>query len=68
MAECFHRKQPSKRDSTFWVSAGRRGCADAGLYRRFQEANLIGVKMFPHLVTFDKPWALESTDLPQAPL
>jgi ubiquinone/menaquinone biosynthesis C-methylase UbiE len=46
-------------DPTFWVSAGRRGCADAGLYRRFQEANLIGVKMFPHLVTFDKPWALD---------
>jgi ubiquinone/menaquinone biosynthesis C-methylase UbiE len=46
-------------DPAFWVSAGRRGCADAGLYRRFQEANLTGVKMFPHLVTFDKRWAME---------
>lgn len=46
-------------DPTFWVEAGRRGCADAGLYRRFQRANLAGVKMFPYLVPFDEPWAID---------
>ena len=46
-------------DPTFWVVAARRGCADAGLYRRFQQTNLTGVKMFPHLVTFDEPWSLD---------
>jgi hypothetical protein len=33
------------------------GCADAGLYRRFRDAGLISLKMFPQLVAFklDEP-------------
>jgi hypothetical protein len=34
-------------------SIAERGCADASLYRRFYEAGLTGVKMFPHLAAFD---------------
>ena len=41
------------------VEAGRRGCADAGLYRHFRRANLSGVKKFPYLVPFDEPWAID---------
>lgn len=32
---------------------GPRGCADASLYRRFQAAGLLQVKMFPQFVAFD---------------
>ncbi len=46
-------------DAAFWVEAGRRGCADAGLYRRFRQANLSGVKKFPYLVPFDEPWVID---------
>jgi ubiquinone/menaquinone biosynthesis C-methylase UbiE len=34
-------------------SIAERGCADASLYRRFHEAELTEVKMFPHLAAFD---------------
>lgn len=34
-------------------SVGARGCADVSLYRRFHQAGLTEVKMFPQLATFD---------------
>jgi len=34
-------------------SVAGRGCADASLYRRFHQAGLTQVKMFPHLPAFD---------------
>jgi 2-polyprenyl-3-methyl-5-hydroxy-6-metoxy-1,4-benzoquinol methylase len=34
-------------------SVAGRGCADASLYRRFHEAGLTGVKMFPQLPAYD---------------
>lgn len=34
-------------------SVSGRGCADASLYRRFHQAGLIGVKMFPQLPAYD---------------
>ncbi len=34
-------------------AAGPRGCADASLYRRFREAGLTQVKMFPQLAALD---------------
>jgi len=40
-------------------SAGSKGCDNASLYRRFQMANLVDVKMFPHLAAFVRPWALD---------
>lgn len=43
-------------DPEEWVTAGPRGCADASLYRKFQESVLTKVKMFPHLATFSEPW------------
>lgn len=46
-------------DPTTWVNKGSRGCADVGLYRRFQSSTLTAVKMFPHLVAFTKPWILD---------
>ena len=46
-------------DPQEWVSAGPRGCADATLYRRFQETNLTDVKMFPFLAAFIRLWALD---------
>jgi SAM-dependent methyltransferase len=33
-------------------NVSQRGCADATLYRRFREAGLVGLKMFPQLVPF----------------
>ncbi len=42
-------------------SVAGRGCADASLYRRFQEAGLTQVEMFPQLPAFDgsAPYMLE---------
>ena len=37
------------------AAAGANGCADVSLYRRFQAANLVDVKMFPHLAAFSTP-------------
>ena len=34
-------------------NVGERGCADASLYRRFHEAGLTEVTMFPQLVSYD---------------
>jgi ubiquinone/menaquinone biosynthesis C-methylase UbiE len=43
----------------FGGSAGPHGCADASLYRRFQESKLTAVKMYPYLAAFVRPWALD---------
>ena len=36
-------------------SVGEQGCADVSLYRRFQQSGLVDVKMFPHVMTNDRP-------------
>ncbi len=35
------------------------GCADAGLYRRFQASILTDVKMFPYLAAFNEEWVID---------
>ena len=35
------------------------GCADAGLYRRFQVSMLTDVKMFPYLAAFNEEWVID---------
>jgi hypothetical protein len=34
---------------------GAQGCADASLYRRFHQAGLTHVQMFPQLAAFEQP-------------
>lgn len=35
------------------------GCADAGLYRLFQDSELTEVKMFPYLAAFNEAWVVD---------
>jgi SAM-dependent methyltransferase len=44
-------------EPTLWGGrAGADGCDDISLYRRFQQSDLVDVKMFPYWVAFDQPW------------
>ncbi len=40
-------------------NAAEDGCADAGLYRRFQTSALTDVKMFPYLAAFNEEFVIE---------
>ena len=40
-------------EATPFGAVADKGCADASLYSRFQQAGLTQVKMFPHLAVFD---------------
>jgi SAM-dependent methyltransferase len=44
-------------EPTLWGGrAGADGCDDVSLYRRFQQTELLDVKMFPYWVAFDQSW------------
>jgi len=40
-------------------AAAEKGCADAGLYQRFQASILTGVKMYPYLAAFNEEFVID---------